>query len=69
MLTANTQDVAQRVREGFLAVLMQGPTADEAITLGARGGGTLAARAGYAKPCGAYAFAGDIGTCRSQCGK
>jgi 2-keto-3-deoxy-L-rhamnonate aldolase RhmA len=34
MLTANTQDVAQRVREGFLALLMQGPSADEAITLG-----------------------------------
>jgi 2-keto-3-deoxy-L-rhamnonate aldolase RhmA len=34
MLTANTRDVAQRVREGFLALLMQGPTADEAITLG-----------------------------------
>ena len=34
MLTANTQDVAQRVREGFLALLMQGPAADEAITLG-----------------------------------
>ena len=34
MLTANTQDVAQRVREGFLALLMQGARADEAITLG-----------------------------------
>jgi beta-lactamase class D/2-keto-3-deoxy-L-rhamnonate aldolase RhmA len=34
MLTANGQDVAQRVKEGFLALLMQGPTADEAITLG-----------------------------------
>jgi 2-keto-3-deoxy-L-rhamnonate aldolase RhmA len=34
MLTANTQDVARRVREGFLALLMQGPTADQAITLG-----------------------------------
>jgi beta-lactamase class D len=34
MLTANPQDVAQRVREGFLALLMQGPTADEAITIG-----------------------------------
>jgi 2-keto-3-deoxy-L-rhamnonate aldolase RhmA len=34
MLTASTQDVAQRVRQGFLALLMQGPTADEAITLG-----------------------------------
>ena len=34
MLTANTQDVAQRVTEGFLALLMQGPTADEAIKAG-----------------------------------
>jgi 2-keto-3-deoxy-L-rhamnonate aldolase RhmA len=34
MLTANTQDVEKRVKEGFLALLMQGPTADEAITLG-----------------------------------
>jgi hypothetical protein len=34
MLTANTRDVEQRVKEGFLALLMQGPTADAAITLG-----------------------------------
>jgi beta-lactamase class D/2-keto-3-deoxy-L-rhamnonate aldolase RhmA len=34
MLTANPQDVAQRVKEGFLALLMQGPTADEAIRVG-----------------------------------
>jgi 2-keto-3-deoxy-L-rhamnonate aldolase RhmA len=34
MLTANPQDVQQRVKEGFLALLMQGPTADEAIKLG-----------------------------------
>ena len=34
MLTAHTQDVAQRVKEGFLALLMQGPTADEAIKAG-----------------------------------
>ena len=34
MLTANTEDVAQRVKEGFLALLMQGPTADEAIKIG-----------------------------------
>ena len=34
MLTANPQDVEKRVKEGFLALLMQGPTADEAITLG-----------------------------------
>jgi 2-keto-3-deoxy-L-rhamnonate aldolase RhmA len=34
MLTATPQDVAQRVKEGFLALLMQGPTADEAIRIG-----------------------------------
>jgi 2-keto-3-deoxy-L-rhamnonate aldolase RhmA len=34
MLTANPQDVAQRVKEGFLALMMQSPTADEAITIG-----------------------------------
>ena len=34
MLTANPQDVAQRVKEGFLALLMQGPSADEAIRIG-----------------------------------
>jgi hypothetical protein len=34
MLTANTRDVEQRVKEGFLALLMQGAQADEAITLG-----------------------------------
>lgn len=34
MLTANPQDVEKRVKEGFLALLMQGPTADEAIRLG-----------------------------------
>lgn len=34
MLTANTQDVEKRVKEGFLALLMNGPTADEAITIG-----------------------------------
>jgi hypothetical protein len=34
MLTANTQDVVQRVKEGFLALLMQDPTADEAIKIG-----------------------------------
>jgi len=34
MLTASPQDVAQRVKEGFLALLMQGPAADEAIKLG-----------------------------------
>lgn len=34
MLTARTRDVEQRVKEGFLALLMQGPTVDEAIRLG-----------------------------------
>jgi len=34
MLTANPQDVEQRVKEGFLALLMQGPAADEAIRIG-----------------------------------
>jgi 2-keto-3-deoxy-L-rhamnonate aldolase RhmA len=34
MLTANPADVEKRVKEGFLALLMQGPTADQAITLG-----------------------------------
>ena len=34
MLTANAKDVAQRVKEGFLALLMQGAQADEAITIG-----------------------------------
>ena len=39
MLTANTQDVEKRVNEGFLALLMQGPTADEAITIGRKAAG------------------------------
>ena len=34
MLTANAKDVEQRVKEGFLALLMQGAQADEAITVG-----------------------------------
>jgi 2-keto-3-deoxy-L-rhamnonate aldolase RhmA len=34
MITASAADVEQRVREGFLALLMQGPSADEVITLG-----------------------------------
>jgi 2-keto-3-deoxy-L-rhamnonate aldolase RhmA len=34
MLTANSADVAERVKQGFLALLMQGPTADEAIRIG-----------------------------------
>src|SRR5918993_503798 len=34
MLTANAADVEQRVKEGFLALLMQGAQADEAIKIG-----------------------------------
>ena len=34
MLTANAQDVEKRVKEGFLALLMQGPTADDTIKIG-----------------------------------
>jgi 2-keto-3-deoxy-L-rhamnonate aldolase RhmA len=34
MLTANTQDIEKRVKQGFLALLMQGPTADDAIRIG-----------------------------------
>ena len=34
MLTANAKDVEQRVKEGFLALLMQGPQGDEAIKIG-----------------------------------
>lgn len=34
MLTATTQDVEQRVKEGFLGILAQGQNADEAIKIG-----------------------------------
>jgi 2-keto-3-deoxy-L-rhamnonate aldolase RhmA len=34
MLTATTQDVEQRVREGFLGILAQGQNPDEAIRVG-----------------------------------
>ncbi|MEY2487340.1 MAG: hypothetical protein QOH39_2988 [Verrucomicrobiota bacterium] len=34
MLTADPKDVDQRVKEGFLALLMQGPAADDAVKLG-----------------------------------
>jgi 2-keto-3-deoxy-L-rhamnonate aldolase RhmA len=34
MLTATAQDVEKRIKQGFLALLMQGQQADEAITLG-----------------------------------
>jgi hypothetical protein len=34
ILTATTQDVEQRVKEGFLGILVQGQNADEAIKIG-----------------------------------
>ncbi len=34
MLTASPKDVEQRVKEGFLALLAQGPSADETIKIG-----------------------------------
>lgn len=34
ILTANSRDVEQRIREGFLGLLMQGQGADEAIQIG-----------------------------------
>jgi hypothetical protein len=34
MLTFNTQDAEKRVKEGFLALLTQGQSADEAIKAG-----------------------------------
>jgi 2-keto-3-deoxy-L-rhamnonate aldolase RhmA len=34
MITANADNIAQRIEEGFLALLMQGPTADEVIEIG-----------------------------------
>ena len=34
MLTANAQDIEKRIKEGFLALLMQGPTADDTIKIG-----------------------------------
>jgi 2-keto-3-deoxy-L-rhamnonate aldolase RhmA len=34
MLPANAKDVEQRIKEGFLAILGQGPQADEMITIG-----------------------------------
>ena len=41
MLTANTQDVAQRVREGFLALLMQGASGGRSDHARPGGGRTL----------------------------
>jgi len=34
MITANARDIEERVRQGFLALLMQGPEADEVIRIG-----------------------------------
>jgi 2-keto-3-deoxy-L-rhamnonate aldolase RhmA len=34
MITANTQDVEKRIKDGFLGLLMQGAQADEAIKIG-----------------------------------
>ncbi len=34
MITANIRDIEERVQQGFLALLMQGPEADEVIRLG-----------------------------------
>ena len=34
MITADAEDVARRIEEGFLALLMSGPEADEAIRVG-----------------------------------
>lgn len=34
MLTANAQDIEKRIKEGFLALLLQGASADEAIRIG-----------------------------------
>lgn len=34
MITANAEDVGQRIEEGFLGLLMSGPEADEAIRVG-----------------------------------
>jgi 2-keto-3-deoxy-L-rhamnonate aldolase RhmA len=34
IITANAEDVARRIEEGFLGLLMSGPTADDAIRRG-----------------------------------
>ncbi|MCH7856550.1 MAG: host specificity protein [Gemmatimonadetes bacterium] len=34
MITANARDIEERVQQGFLALLMQGPEADEVIRIG-----------------------------------
>jgi creatinine amidohydrolase len=45
MLTATPDDVEQRVREGFLGILAQGPRADEAIRIGLAAAGRQPNRA------------------------
>jgi hypothetical protein len=44
MLTATTQDVAQRIKEGFLGILAQGQNPDEAIAQGRKLAGREAGR-------------------------
>ncbi len=39
MLTANAKDVEERIKEGFLGLLMQGQGADEAIAIGRKAAG------------------------------
>ena len=39
MITANASDIEKRVKEGFLALLMQGPTADDTIKIGRQAAG------------------------------
>lgn len=39
MITANADDVARRIEEGFLGLLMSGPEADEAIRVGREAAG------------------------------
>lgn len=41
MITASSQDIEPRIRQGFLGLLMQGPTADEAIRLGRTAAGRI----------------------------
>jgi hypothetical protein len=39
MITANADDVARRIAEGFLGLLMSGPEADEHIRVGREAAG------------------------------
>lgn len=39
MITANPQSIADRVEQGFLALLLSGPTAEEAIRIGREAAG------------------------------